>query len=492
MKIPCMTNDASFHQRFSAYALVALVAFISIAAPSRSAAQSGGQLLWTVPLTNSPVTGAPRVATNGNIYFHSEDLYSISPGGHILWTKPSTDSKSVDIGPDGTVYSGSFRTVFAYSPSGQLRWSFTEPPGGQGLMAGPSVGADGNIYAISDQLGLGAFSLTPRGELRWSVPGYVNFQGTGLTPMPLGSNQLYFAEDIVPGCTGFSEGIDSVSFDGQLLWCVSLTSIARPIAAPNGDALVHDFSFLYDFRPDGSIAWSFEFPFPGGTLVGPSVAADGTIYIFHDLSDLWSFTPSGNKRWETDGVAGSNSPIPATVSPDGKTVVFGTVFAFGKNGGLVAVNAADGMVRWRLPITGASAGAAGPVAFNPDGKVVYLPVTEIAAGVNKLWAVSVTGGPTLTASGSCPGQAAVSASNLTPGGVAQVWASPGAGSTTISGGSCAGTILNLANARLSGTKTADSQGRFTLHPNLNSQMCARFIQTLDLSTCTTSNVGQFP
>jgi outer membrane protein assembly factor BamB len=71
-------------------------------------------------------------------------------------------------------------------------------------------------------------------------------------------------------------------------------------------------------------------------------------------------------------------------------IVFGTFFSFGVNGKLVAVNAADGSVLWALPITGPSAGIAGPVSFSTDGETVYVPITEIG-GVNKLLAVSVRG-----------------------------------------------------------------------------------------------------
>ena len=68
-----------------------------------------------------------------------------------------------------------------------------------------------------------------------------------------------------------------------------------PIASPNGDALVHDFGVLYDYNPDGSRDWAFNFPFPSGTLIGPSVAPDGTIYIFHSYTNLWSLTATGHE-----------------------------------------------------------------------------------------------------------------------------------------------------------------------------------------------------
>lgn len=116
---------------------VSLVALFSIAGAS---GQTAGEIIWSVNLANTPSTAAPRVAPNGTIYIHSDDLYAISPTGQIIWTKDSSDPKAVDIGPDGTVYSGSGGTIFAYTPTGQLVWTFTEPPGGQGLMAGPTVG----------------------------------------------------------------------------------------------------------------------------------------------------------------------------------------------------------------------------------------------------------------------------------------------------------------------------------------------------------------
>ncbi|MBA3916468.1 MAG: PQQ-like beta-propeller repeat protein [Acidobacteriales bacterium] len=477
-------------RRDGVLAALAVITILFLSLPSPANAQTGGQLLWSVNLAYTPQTAAPRVAPNANIYFHSDDFYAISPSGQILWTKPASDPKAVDVGPNGTVYFGSGGSIFAYTPGGKLVWTFTEPPGGQGLMAGPSVGPDGNIYAVSDGGGLGAFSLTRAGQLRWNVPGYVNFAGTGLTPVPLGKDRLYFAEDVVPGCTEFSEGLDAVDFTGQLLWCVSFSGISRPIAAPNGDALVHDFGVLYDFRPDGTLAWSFSFPFPSGTLLGPSTGPDGNIYIFHNFDNLWSLTPDGVKRWETDAIA-NGFPVPPTVSPDGKILVFGTEYGFGINGALFAVDTATGVQLWSFPITGPSAGIAGPVSFSADGKIVYAPTTEIG-GVNKLLAVSVHGGPALGVTGTCPGTATISASGLTPGASAQIWSSPRAGSTTISSGSCTGTVLGLANAQLLATKSADASGKITLNPTLGASSCGRLLQVLDTTTCGTSNLGRLP
>ncbi len=465
--------------------------FLLLAAEIASA-QTAGQLLWSVDLAYTPVTAAPEVGPDGNIYIHSDDLYAISPAGQVLWSKNSSDPKAVDVGPDGTVYSGSGGTIFAYTPAGELRWSFTEPPGGQGLMAGPTVGADGNIYAVTDGGGLGALSLTPSGRLRWNQPGYVKFDGTGASKVPLTSNRLYFAEDVVPGCTEFSEGLNALDLEGNLLWCVSFSGISRPVASPNGDALVHDFGVLYDYNPDGSREWAFSFPFPSGTLIGPSVAPDGTIYIFHSYVNLWSLTPDGHKRWINEGVAGGTFPIAPTVSPDGKTIVFGTVFSFGVNGKLVAIRASDGATLWTLPIDGPSAGASGPVSFSKDGKTVYAPITEIG-GINKLLAVSVddgaASGPSLSVSGSCPGRVMMRISGATPGASVQLWSGKAAGNTAVADGACAGTKLDIGRARVVATGTADASGSVTLRMNLKEKECGLLFQVLDLATCATSNIA---
>ena len=178
--------------------------------------------------------------------------------------------------------------------------------------------------------------------------------------------------------------------------------------------------------PMGRAIGHSAFPFPSGTLIGPSVAPDGTIYIFHSYTNLWSLTATGTKRWEADGIAGSNFPVTPTVSPNGSVIVFGTVFSFGVNGKLAQSTLPMARYCWTLPIAGPSAGMAGPVSFPSDGETVYAPITQIG-GVNKLLAVSVNGGgstgPTLTATGTCPGTATFTVSGATPGASVQIWAS---------------------------------------------------------------------
>jgi outer membrane protein assembly factor BamB len=135
----------------------------------------------------------------------------------------------------------------------------------------------------------------------------------------------------------------------------------------------------------GEILWSVEVAW-AAAVAAPRVASD----------DLWALTADGAVRWVAHGIAEQNFPIVPTVSPDGRTLVFGTVYGFGRNGSIYGVDATDGSLLWSLPVAGTSAGAVGPAAFGPDGRVVYVPVGEIA-GANRLLAIAL--GTTLFADG---------------------------------------------------------------------------------------------
>lgn len=96
----------------------------------------------------------------------------------------------------------------------------------------------------------------------------------------------------------------------------------------------------------------------------------------------------------------------------------------------------------------------------------------------------------LTVAGSCPGVMTLTARNAAPrANVAFIYAY-GRGSVIIPSGPCAGTRLGLnATATLLRTVRADANGTATTSGNAPPGACGRvFVQALDLSGCTTSNV----
>ncbi|MCC6908492.1 MAG: hypothetical protein IT430_11160 [Phycisphaerales bacterium] len=98
------------------------------------------------------------------------------------------------------------------------------------------------------------------------------------------------------------------------------------------------------------------------------------------------------------------------------------------------------------------------------------------------------GGLALELSGPCPGQVTVDISGATPGGRVAIVYGTCNGSTTIPGGQCAGTVLDVGGARLLRIVTADGNGNASASGNAPQGACGRIcVQAVDATTCETSN-----
>ena len=117
---------------------------------------------------------------------------------------------------------------------------------------GVSVGPDGNIYSVGTE-GMGVFSLTPAGTLRWTNPeAYVRpiVDYGEIVFGPNGSNQqLYFSANNSPAGSTARRQLRSSRF----------TAGGQPAIAPDGS--VHNS--LSAFSPDGNLLWTFPTPLPG-------------------------------------------------------------------------------------------------------------------------------------------------------------------------------------------------------------------------------------
>lgn len=364
-----------------ALTLLTLLSVPTLASPP-AAAQAPGEELWSVPLQLRARMTAPTVGADGTIYVHSDDLKAIAPDGTVLWSVPLFGIEAVDVAPDGTIYTGSIGTVNAYNPDGSLKWSFTEPSGGQGIMAGPGVGPDGNIYVITDHGGLGAFALSPAGELLWNVPGFQDFEGRGESPLAMGTDRFYFAEahNDVPACAPALGMLAAVSYAGDLLWCVALTEPSRPVVAPNGNVYVTNAdSELRAYSPDGDFLWFFDLPLINSTIVGPSAGTDSAAFAFQTLDDLWAVEADGSQRWVVT-IPQGNALHAAIASPDGRSLVSGAVSGSPDFlGTLLAFDPETSVPLWETLLPGSRETVSGPVAFSLDGSVVYVPISSLTA-----------------------------------------------------------------------------------------------------------------
>jgi outer membrane protein assembly factor BamB len=116
-------------------------------------------------------------------------LYALTPDGGLKWVFRAGDGGGrapLSVGADGTIYAAgstpkdpaqtcatanltNVDAVFAVNPDGTEKWVFKQTC--QRLIAGPTAGPDGKIYAATEQGGLGAFALTDEGDegaLAWN------------------------------------------------------------------------------------------------------------------------------------------------------------------------------------------------------------------------------------------------------------------------------------------------------------------------------------
>ncbi|MHC4823232.1 MAG: hypothetical protein ACYTEP_04350 [Planctomycetota bacterium] len=98
----------------------------------------------------------------------------------------------------------------------------------------------------------------------------------------------------------------------------------------------------------------------------------------------------------------------------------------------------------------------------------------------------------LSVTGSCPGTISIDVTNATPVGQVAVVRSGSAGSFTVPGGPCAGTVLGLNSPVLLVTLTADAVGDASVSGAAPAAACGAFLQAVDLSTCGTTTVEQVP
>ncbi len=104
------------------------------------------------------------------------------------------------------------------------------------------------------------------------------------------------------------------------------------------------------------------------------------------------------------------------------------------------------------------------------------------------------GSTTLTAEGSCPGPVTIEITG-NPGDTYVLVAGESLGSTVIPGGSCAGTELGVESAgvlnKLGPIPDRDGDGVITMTPDLPRGACSYYLQALNTSDCSMSDVAKF-
>jgi hypothetical protein len=374
-----------------AFAMPAVIG--TSAATAATAATSQGVVKWRFQVSGQYILTPPAVGPDGGVVVASStgDVYSLTAAGALRWVVRFVGSEGgPSIGADGTVYVASMNTITAIAANGLIKWTFTEPSVGQGVIAGPTVGPDGNIYAISDYGGLGAFALSPAGQLLWSNSGKPTFSEYGQVGAEIvfGSGRLYaaFDETAVAPSTIFG-----LSLGGSQQWArplggtddVFMQFQRQPATGPDGSLYLtamggaNGWSLFRVDPSSGGVLWGYS-PWPSNGMSAPSVGPDGSVYFSRSLGYLESVTSAGRSRWTFFDGSIFDSPA---VSPDGSVVVAGVRPNFGEPGLVRAWNAATGTAAWQVALPNENGGyqiLETQPRFSADSKTAYFGTAVLA------------------------------------------------------------------------------------------------------------------
>jgi hypothetical protein len=339
---------------------------------------------WRVPLAG-PYSGVrPVVAPDGTIYVVDvlDNLYAIDPQPadpddnyhNPKWMSAEAGSKGVDVGPDGTIYTGNEDWIKAFNPDGSLKWTFTQTPRAF-VTQDIAVGPDGNIYALSSS-GMGVFSLADMGDhakVRWSNSEAYGRPFTGYVELAFGptingnDEQLYFYANGHTRAVRLSDGASVFTIGGNN---------QQPQVSPL-DGTWHTGPSAYS--PDSTLVWTFQYP-AFTTAREPSMGQSGMHYAVQAARTIYAIDPGGIEKWsytiDNEYVGGPD------VDPAESQLLLSA------GGGVLpvalrSVSARNGSPLWRMEfpadLDGFDQFVDTGVAFSNDGGTAYV-VTALAGG----------------------------------------------------------------------------------------------------------------
>lgn len=364
------------------------VQVVNAAGPSNAVAlnvterpPASGRVNWRFRMDAPYSMVRPAIGPDGTIYVVDvfQHLYALTPDGGLKWVANDAGYKGVAVGANGTIYVASENHIKAFNPDGSLKWTFVQNPPAF-ISLGVAVGPDGNIYSVGVH-GLGVFSLTPAGELRWAVPEPYDRRIVDYAEIVFGANgsnpQLYF---------GANAHTRALRLDGTPVF--TLSGSFQPAVGPDGS--VH--SALAAYSPNGMRLWNFVSPFPYNDFSAADVGGNGIHYFTQNLIQLFALNTDGTPCWQVTLNNKVGAPI---VDPFNSILVLGGANTLSYPGTIQAVSAANGRPLWlvtlpaedptifnpTLGIYGYNQGVSTRGRFSPDGQTVYY-MTYTATGDN--------------------------------------------------------------------------------------------------------------
>ena len=340
-----------------------------------------GRIRWRFQADADYIPTRAAVAGDGTVYTIDVygHLYALAPNGGLKWifNAARTGFGNVSLGSDGTIYTGSTEIIYALAPDGTVKWQFNQSPGAF-ILIGPNVGPDGNVYAVGTQ-GMGIFSLTPQGALRWAIP--ENYSRPIVIRQeiafgPIAQSRLYFHAN---------DHLRALALDGSQVFTFvdhldTSEGLQQPVVSADGFVYSNLFTYpgpgivLGKFDNNGNELWHIFDRFVTSTNVvsAPDVGPDGVIYDGRNLNSLYAINPDSTIRWQyTDP---QTLMIP-TVSPLNDLVFLGGG-TDGQPGFFEAVST-KGSLLWKIPLPIENGFNVNPdpfarARFTADGQTAYI------------------------------------------------------------------------------------------------------------------------
>ncbi len=439
----------------------------------------------------------------------SVDSSGVEGDGDSRWPSMSADGRSVAFDSEATNLvpgdTQGVRDVFVHDlVSRQTTRVSVNSMGGAGNSESrlPSISGSGRYVAFESRA-----SNLVQGDNLGHRDVFVHDRATGKTGRISVNSLGQEAND--------PSSLPSISADGRF---IAFTSAAGNLVA--GDANGLDDVFVHDqnTRQTGRVSVDSAGVESDGASTECCLSADGRYVAFESAAtnlvtgdtnaamDVFVYDRQSalttRVSLASGGAQGSGASAFPSLSADGRFVAFHSLAADLVAGDLNA--AADVFIRdqqngttLRVSVSSLATEGSGDSQFPSlsadGGQVGFLSAADDLVpgdrnGDDDIFVYERAGtGPRLAKSGSCPGQVALTITNLTPNGRAAVLRGP-AGTFVKPGGPCQGLVLGIGAPVVQSMPRADANGAAVLPFTAPSGLCGLTFQAVDVTDCKATNV----
>ena len=352
----------------------------------RSRDPGTGRFMWRFQAADQYIITRPAIGPDGTVYALGNfgHLYALAPDGGLKWLWSNGVDGTVDVGANGTIYCAGGGGVQAFSPDGTRLWQYTL---NSAILAGPSVGPDGNVYAVDNSRwsanSTGAVVLSPSGQELWSGGVFYQRGGTHQTEVQFDQNHAYvWCEG--DAATGAIAGLHAIQLGGGMDWLNGNIVGFQSSSYATGGVVAHGTSTTQRMATNGNLLWSFDLWSIGGFQPKGDVvsAPDGGAY-FLTTARMNALNANGSLRF-SNPISGVVNNL--TRKPDNSLFLLQKSANFGQPFRIEAYGAANGAFLWAsdyFPIEfGTTITVWNRMKFTADGNTVYFGTAGPMTGIN--------------------------------------------------------------------------------------------------------------